>query len=1229
MPTTFISNFLFTMFSMRSTLTFVCAVLLCAQLSAQSAAPNFWTPVQASQMALPETARQVLFPKQSQLFQLDVSAMRSWLRSAPMEFTGQKPLLLQMPDAAGQMRQFEVWESPVMAPELAAKYPGIRTYSARPTDGSGDVVRLGVGHKGFYAFQFRTDADIETVRPYAEGQDQYYMAYRLADLPNDATPAGVQECGVQDANGHVSLHPADSPEEFRDHFTTDRGGNAAPVQLRKYRAAISSKGEYSKFHGGTKPLILSAMTEAMNFIAAIMERDFSLRIELVPDNDKLIYLDPATDPYEGTEVFDWMEQNQAVVTNLVGSANFDLGHVFSVYVTGSAVGVAGGRVCNNSNKARACSSAPQPNAEYFYLVTAHEMCHQMTGDHTWNTCTTDLTDQRRSASTMEPGSGSTIMSYAGSCGSNNVQGSKDGYFHVRSIDQVRAFYTTGSGTCASSTDTDNTAAPEVTIISPNNVFIPILTPFQLHATATDADGDAMTYCWEQYDNGPETPLGEQVKNSALFRSYKPITTSTSRYFPRLQTIITNGTAKAELLPDSTRQLNFRFTARDNHPGAGAQTWGTIRLNSTLAAGPFLVTSPNKNTDIWYGGENRTVTWNVANTDKAPVNCEKVNILLSTDNANTYDFVLAAGVPNNGSYCVKVPLIEDNLCRIRVEGVGNVFFDVSNAAFKIKKAEKAGFTLCTPFSQQAFCLPGTEIDVDLSSELGFSTPVTLTATGLPAGAVATFSPNPALPGTVSKLNLQFPNGQPEDTYNLTITGTADTLSRSVNTAISVIFNDFPSLSLLTPANSASGTGQSPLLTWSTSPNANSYAVQVATSPSFEASKVVASATGLATGSYQVPVLLEKSAVYYWRVGAANECGTTWMEPFVFGTVVEACGIFSANDLPKVISASGAPTVESVVTLNAGGAVSDVNVKSVQGNHTFFKDLELTLIGPDGTPVALAKDKCGSYNGQFKFGFDDDSPTAFGCPPSTGAIFKPAAPLSAFKGKDAAGPWTLRVKDNVTSSGGNLAGFELEVCSSVALNPPFIVTNDALKLDAGTNALITNALLKAEDANNSAAQLTYTLVTVPKKGELQINGTAAQPGAQFTQADLDNGTLRYFDLGSGSGEQFRFVVTDGEGGFVEGTFVIKASVSAFEPTQRLAFDLAPNPATESLRILFGETLGSDARVSLFNTAGQQLRSLTLPNGTLTYLLDVADLPDGLYVVMVQNERASGVRKVVVRH
>ena len=1216
--------------TIRSLLILGLAMLSCAQLMAQSSAPNFWTAIQSQQVILPANARQVLSPRKNTFLKLDLAAMRNHLRAAPMEFTGSHPLLVQVPDAVGQMRTLEVWESPVMAPELLAKFPEIRTYVGRPTDGSADLIRLGIGAKGFYSFSFRTDEkeDIETVRPVAEGQDLFYMAYRLEDLPNTVAPAGVLDCGVHDQ--HLPGGAVDTPKDPLGHFVADRGAGE-PVKLKKYRAAISAKAEYTVFHGGTEPLVMSAIVEAVNFIAAIQERDFSLRLELVAGNEKLIYYDINTDPYSGTEVGEWMSQNQAVVTQGIGSANFDIGHVFSVYVEGTAVGIAGGRVCNNTNKARACSSAPQPNGEYFYLVTSHEMCHQMSGGHTWNICTADIAGQLAPNTAFEPGSGSTIMSYAGSCLSNDVQNSKNGYFHVGSIEQVKSFYTVGSGTCGTSSETDNNA-PDVTILSPNNIYIPVRTPFKLDGIGTDPDGDVLTYTWEEYDLGPSVPLGQTTNNSPIFRSFPPSATGTSRTFPRLNNVVTNTTTKSELLPDTTREVKFRLTIRDNHPGAGGQVWGDIKLNATLAAGPFLVTYPNTNTVTWYGGESRVVTWDVANTDKAPVNCKKVNILLSTDNGFTYDFKLAEGVPNNGKCCIKVPdNVVDNLCRIRVEAADNVFFDISNAAFKMRVAEKPGFSLCTPLSQQTLCLPNGSISVNVGSILNFQQAVTLSVSGLPAGVTPVFSANPALPGTDVTLSLQIPPGQPESTFNMTITGTADTLSQSVETLVTFVSNDFSAVALQNPKDGAQGLVQSPTLIWATSPDANSYEVQVATSPSFETGTIKASSTNVTGGTYVLTVLLDKSQVYYWRVRPINECGpAAWTEPFVFGTVVESCGTFSANDLPKVISASGTPTVESVITINSGGIISDVNLKTIQGNHGFFKDLEVSLIGPDGTVAPLIKSLCGSYNGLFKFGFDDASSNAFSCPPvQTGAAFKPTSALNVFNGKNAAGAWTLRVKDNTTSSGGNLTGFQLEVCSGVALNAPAIVTNEVLQLLPGTNSAIVNTLLKAEDANNSAAQLTYTLVTVPKNGELKSNGGAVLvPGAQFTQADLDNGVVRYYHTGASTGDQFRFVVADGEGGFVTGTFLIKPLVGIFEPAQQLAFDLAPNPATESVRLSFSEGLRSDARVSLLNTAGQQLRSVTAPAGTLSQLIPVADLPKGVYIVAVQNNQASGVRKIVVQ-
>lgn len=238
--------------------------------------------------------------------------------------------------ADGSMRTFKVVESPVMAPELSAKFPAIHTYSGTATDGSGAIVRLGVGYNGFHAFIFGDHLGIQSVRPYAEGQHAVYMAYKISDLPRDATKF---ICGTDDFESFLQNENTQSGPMA----VAERG--AEPVQLKVYRAAIAAKGEYSVFHGGTKPLVLSAITVAMNFINAILERDFDVRYQLIASNDAIIFLDPATDPYSGVTVGDWMMQNPEAINPIIGINSYDVGHVFSQYSTGNSVGVVSGRVC--------------------------------------------------------------------------------------------------------------------------------------------------------------------------------------------------------------------------------------------------------------------------------------------------------------------------------------------------------------------------------------------------------------------------------------------------------------------------------------------------------------------------------------------------------------------------------------------------------------------------------------------------------------------------------------------------------------------------------------------------------------------------------------------------------------------------------------------------------------------------------------------------------------------
>ena len=338
------------------------------------------------------------------------------------------------------------------------------------------------------------------------------------------------------------------------------------------------------------------------------------------------------------------------------------------------------------------------------------------------------------------------------------------------------------------------------------------------------------------------------------------------------------------------------------------------------------------------------------------------------------------------------------------------------------------------------------------------------------------------------------------------------------------------------------------------------------------------------------------------------------------------------MPKNITATQVVTVESKINVPANGTLSDVNITKVQGNHEFFKDLEMHLIGPSGADVLLFKDKCPNYNGNFNFGFDDSKASIFNCPPpNNGNTYRPTQSLSAFNGQNASGQWTLRVKDNTISSGGKITAFVLELCSSTTLNPPVLVNNNTLQVQPGTNQAIITALLKTEDANNTADQLVYTLMTKPAWGRLERNwGGEMQVGDQFTQTDLDNGAIRYFDYGAHTGtDNFCFTVTDGEGGLVKGCFTIQPfPVGTAEAKQAIDFVLSPNPATDAVRLAFSAPLRSETRVRLFDSAGRLLRQSVLAEGQWTLEVPVRGLPQGIYTISVENTEGSGVRRVVVR-
>ncbi|MBL7774433.1 MAG: hypothetical protein JNK89_00435, partial [Saprospiraceae bacterium] len=938
----------------------LCFFLLLAQAPAQQSAA-LWTAIARNDVALPQGAVVDFEPKAYHSFQLDFDALRQQLAQAPREHSPEagQPLVVQLPLANGRFERFALVESPVMAPALQARFPEIRTYSGYSLDDAHKKIRCGVSPDwGFRAVVLREDKGVEYIEPLARWQTRYYRVYDRREFPNELRLEGKTtferlKSGDDQPAARPALpdpRPSDGSPEL-----------AAPVVLKVYRFAAACTGEFSQENGGTLPAVLAKVVDVVNKLNAIYERDLDIRLELVANNDKIIFLDPATDPYTGTSVGGWLDQNPlAMVQNLGSADQYDIGHVFAKYLGGGAIGVGSLGSCCTPFKGRGCSAGWIPYEDDFFAVIGQEIGHQWDGGHTWTYCGGTPGDFPGSA--CEPGSGTTIMSYSGACGSDNVQtGLGDLYYNLCSILEIRNFVETGNGrTCGTNVTTTNNP-PVVTIPYPNNLYLPISTPFELTGTAVDPDGDALTYCWEEIDTGPLVPLGSPVGSTPIFRSFPPTSTPT-RTFPRLQTIINNQTNKTELLPTYNRDLTFALTARDSRPGGGGIGIDTLRMKVTANAGPFAVTYPTGNFAVWNQGEYQVVTWDVANTNIAPVNCQRVNIKLSLTGGNTYTITLAENVANTGRYCVRVP---DNLssttARIRVEAADNVFFDISNSNFRIEAATQPGFSLCPAKLYDTVCLPaGYSAVIGTSGVLGFSTPISLSAVGLPAGVTASFSPNPVQPGADAVMTLSFPGNQTETNFDFTIKAEAGALSKEVVNSIAVYFNNLSAIALLAPANGVAGQDRAPVLKWQKVPDANSYEIQVATNPSFSAGTLVAGSANLLADSFKISNLLEKGTVYYWRVRGHNECGNgAWVGPFAFSTLVDVCTVLQASDLPKNITANGTPTIESKINLPSGGIISDLNVTKVQGSHQYFRDLEVRLVNPQGAEVLLFKDKCPNY------------------------------------------------------------------------------------------------------------------------------------------------------------------------------------------------------------------------------------------------------------------------------
>lgn len=682
---------------MKKRLLIVLGIILFSTLSIGQ--NRMWNEVSENKLINLEKMERISNPLNYKIFSLNLNQLKQELISAPKDVSGvYSNVIIDFPNSNGELESYRVYEAPIMEQGLADKFPNIKSYVALGINDKTSKLRFSITLFGLHSMSLSGTTGTYYIDTFTKDLNNYII-YNRKDVQGTRTFG----CLVQDDH-----------EQVANEIISNKTVLASDGLFRQYRLAMACTIEYAAFHvnaaglgSGTlaqkKAAVLSAMNVTMTRVNGVYERDMSLRMNLVANNDLVIFID--ADSFDNNTASTLINQSQTVIDGAIGFSNYDIGHTVS---TGGG-GLAQLNSPCTSNKARGITGSPAPVGDPFDIdYVAHEMGHQFGGTHTFNN---SCSNNRSSGTAVEPGSGSTIMAYAGIC-APNVQNNSDAHFHAVSLAQMASFVA-GTGSCAATTSNNNNAP----VVNAGADFtIPKGTPFVLYGSATDANGDALTYCWEQTDTQISTQPPLQTNASGPnFRSNPPIA-SPNRFMPAMSSVLQGNLAPTwEVVSNVARTMNFALTVRDNRMPNGGQT-GIDQMILTVSGttGPFDVTSQNTDQLVWAQGSSQTITWTVNGTTSL-VGSTNVDILLSTDGGLTYATTLASNTPNDGTEVITVPSVTFPNCRVMVKPTGNIYYDINSKNIAIGNYTYQTQNVCTDYVLNA----GTAIPESSTSYSGFA------------------------------------------------------------------------------------------------------------------------------------------------------------------------------------------------------------------------------------------------------------------------------------------------------------------------------------------------------------------------------------------------------------------------------------------------------------------------------------------------------------------------------